>query len=92
VTDLVARLGGDEFALLLPETDGDAARFVTDKLRGALLRSMWERNWPVTFSIGMVSFAVPPASVEEMVRMADEAMYLAKQGGKNSIAVSEAAV
>jgi GGDEF domain-containing protein len=54
-----------------------------------LLRSMWQRNWPVTFSIGMVSFAVPPASVEEMVRQADEVMYSVKQQGKNSIAAAE---
>lgn len=87
-TDLVARLGGDEFALLLTETNREAGLVVTNKLRETLLRAMQERNWPVTFSIGMVSFTVPPASVEEMVKQADEVMYSVKQRGKNSIAAA----
>jgi diguanylate cyclase (GGDEF)-like protein len=87
-TDLVARLGGDEFALLLTETNREAGLVVTNKLRETLLRAMQERNWPVTFSIGVVSFTVPPASVEEMVKQADEVMYSVKQRGKNSIAAA----
>ena len=85
-TDTVARLGGDEFALLLPETDQEAALVVTNKLREALLVSMQRREWPVTFSIGLVSFATPPESVEEMLKQADAVMYSVKLKGKNSIA------
>jgi diguanylate cyclase (GGDEF)-like protein/PAS domain S-box-containing protein len=90
-TDVAARMGGDEFALLLPETDNDAAIVVTRKLQEALLESMRRNRWPVTFSIGVVSFAVPPESVEEMVKKADEVMYSVKLKGKNSIAASNTA-
>jgi len=84
-TDVVARLGGDEFTLLLPETDHNAASVVAEKLRTRLLDSMQAKKWPVTFSIGLASFAPPPASVDEMIKRADEAMYSAKLRGKNSV-------
>jgi len=87
-TDTVARLGGDEFAILLPETDQEAAMTVTSKLRDVLLESMRVKNWPVTFSIGVASFAVPPETVEEMVKRADAIMYSVKLQGKNSIATA----
>jgi diguanylate cyclase (GGDEF)-like protein/PAS domain S-box-containing protein len=87
-TDTVARLGGDEFALLLPETDQDAALLVTNKLREVLLNSMQRKNWPVTVSIGLVTFSTPPESVEEMVKQADAVMYSVKARGKNSIATA----
>lgn len=87
-TDTVARLGGDEFALLLPETDQGAALLVINKVQEVLLESMRRRNWPVTFSIGLASFPVPPESVEEMVKQADAIMYSVKLKGKNSIATA----
>lgn len=85
-TDTVARLGGDEFAVLLPETDKDSGEVVTRKLQHALLATMQEHNWCVTFSIGLISFRTPPESVTEMIRKADEVMYSVKLRGKNSVA------
>jgi diguanylate cyclase (GGDEF)-like protein/PAS domain S-box-containing protein len=85
-SDTVARLGGDEFAVLLPETDQQSGEVVTRKLQHVLLSSMQEHNWPVTFSIGLISYRVPPESVSEMIRKADEAMYSVKLKGKNSVA------
>ncbi len=83
--DLVARLGGDEFALLLPEVSSDQALAVMERLREGLMKAMSERAWPVTFSIGVAVFEKPPASVTEMLRQADEVMYMAKNAGKNQI-------
>lgn len=42
-------------------------------------------RWPVTFSIGVVTFESVPESAEEMIRLADELMYAVKQSGKNRI-------
>ena len=84
-TDAVARLGGDEFALLLTETGEEPGAMVVQKLHERLLESMRQREWPVTFSIGLITFGYPPHSVDEMVRRADEAMYAAKLQGKNSV-------
>ena len=82
--DVAARIGGDEFAVLMPETDGAAAEVVVRRLRRNLLEAVGAKGWPVTFSIGAITWATPPDSVDEMLRAADELMYAAKSGGKNS--------
>jgi len=83
----VGRMGGDEFAILLPETDAASAESVLTKLQEALLQTMKQNAWNVTFSIGAASFPNPPASLEEMIRVADEAMYASKAQGKNDVSV-----
>ena len=83
--DVVARLGGDEFAVLLPETDEDAAEVVIRRVRRQLLDTARQHRWPVTFSIGVVTWSEPPESVDEVLKAADRLMYSAKSSGKNSI-------
>ena len=90
-TDLVARMGGDEFALILPNTGTNAALAVLDKLLTTLTRSMRLNRWPVTFSVGVVTFLNAPYSVEQMVQRADEIMYSVKQTGKNHLRQEEIA-
>ncbi|HUK23864.1 MAG TPA: diguanylate cyclase [Terriglobales bacterium] len=87
-TDIVARMGGDEFQIILSDTDANAAQAVLGKLRRALLQSVESNGWPVTFSIGAASFLVPPSSIEEAVRLADDAMYSVKNRDKNGVAVA----
>ena len=83
--DAVARLGGDEFALLMPETDEAGAALALNRVRSRLLEAMTNENWPVTCSIGAVTFRVAPASIEEMLQAADAQMYRSKTSGKNQI-------
>jgi diguanylate cyclase (GGDEF)-like protein len=90
-TDLMARLGGDEFALVLPNTSRDAAEKVLNKLLTTLNQSMRQHRWPVTFSIGAVTFLSPPESTDAMIRRADEIMYSVKQAGKNHLRHQEIA-
>jgi diguanylate cyclase (GGDEF)-like protein len=84
-TDTVARLGGDEFAILLPETGPKAARQFIERIRDSLSHDVEEHGWPVTFSIGVVTFMRPPINVNEAIRIADSLMYSAKNSGKNTI-------
>jgi diguanylate cyclase (GGDEF)-like protein len=84
-TDVVARLGGDEFAVMLPETGDVAAQDILHRLRYHLLSVMADKKWPVTFSIGVVTFCIPPDSVDEMVKKADNLMYSIKHSTKNMI-------
>ena len=46
---------------------------------------MQKNGWPITFSIGVVTFINPPSTVDEMIKMADTLMYSAKNRGKNKI-------
>jgi diguanylate cyclase (GGDEF)-like protein len=91
-SDLVGRLGGDEFVILYPETGRDAAEAVLRKLQGRLRDSLKEGDGPrLTVSIGAVSFAVPPAALETLVRQADALMYAVKTSGKDGVCAAEGA-
>ena len=83
--DSVARLGGDEFAVLMPETGAAAAQVVIRRVRRRLVEAARKEGLPVTFSIGVVTWDAPPASVDEMLRAADALMYTAKRLGKNTV-------
>jgi diguanylate cyclase (GGDEF)-like protein len=85
VTDTVARLGGDEFALLLPETGRNVAETILRKVRKINLDIMERHGWPVTLSIGVVTFKSPPSTVDETLRISDQLMYAAKNNGKDGI-------
>ncbi len=83
-TDTVARLGGDEFAFLLPETDQKAAKSAISKIHNGLLEEMGKRQWPVTFSIGVITFIEPPDLADQAVKLVDDLMYSVKGQGKNA--------
>jgi diguanylate cyclase (GGDEF)-like protein len=83
--DIAARLGGDEFGILLTQTDPESAYVVANKLKEMMHKLMQKNNWPVTLSMGIVTFLKAPDSVDEMMKKADHLMYSAKFSGKNNI-------
>lgn len=83
--DVIARLGGDEFAFLLPETDHAEAQVAVSKIQISLLGLMVRNNWPVTFSIGVVTCINSAQTPDELIKQADDLMYSVKNNGKNSI-------
>ncbi len=85
-TDLLARLGGDEFILLLPEIGQDAAQMIVPKIQSILLNEMRRNKWPVTFSIGALTYRDGPITADELIKRADDLMYSVKRSGKNAIA------
>ncbi len=84
-TDIAVRLGGDEFGLLMPEADYEASRLAVARIQKILRQKMDQNRWPVTVSIGVVTCASPPASVEKMIQLADRLMYTAKKSGRNAV-------
>jgi diguanylate cyclase (GGDEF)-like protein len=84
-TDIVGRYGGDEFAVLLVEAGPEAAPAALEKLRRRIGHAMMERKWPVSCSIGAVTWLSGAVTPEELLRQADELMYEAKQSGKDSL-------
>ena len=87
--DAVARLGGDEFAVLLPETTAAEARAIFTQVRARLREVAARHDWPVSFSMGVVTFTQPPPSVDEAIRRADRVMYHVKNNGKDSLVFEE---
>ncbi|MFH1418289.1 MAG: diguanylate cyclase [Planctomycetota bacterium] len=90
-SDVAVRYGGDEFVVLLPQTSPVDARALAERLlrqfRTDLVNDMPQANI-VTLSIGLASREKDqPKTAVDLVNLADEALYLAKAGGKNRITV-----
>lgn len=84
-SDLLARLGGDEFALLMPEIDADGAVAMLNRLQSVLTQEMTRQGWPVTFSIGAITFGSRLGDIDLMIRRVDALMYQAKKKGKGRV-------
>lgn len=80
--DVLGRLGGDEFALLLPETDAAGARTLLERLQRRVAEALTAAGWPVTLSVGAVTFPEPRDDVDRMIQRVDALMYAAKRAGK----------
>lgn len=87
--DMVGRYGGEEFAVILPETPHNAALLVAERCRVKIASTPLVYNdavFSVTASMGLASLPDPRAvSIEEMIRLADEALYDAKRQGRNRL-------
>lgn len=89
-SDLAGRLGGDEFLVLLSETGSHGAAEAAREIHTNLIVMARRHDYPVTFSIGVVSYATPTVEFHEAVRRADQLMYEAKRAGKNRVEVEAA--
>jgi len=92
-SDTVARLGGDEFAVILFEIDGvDGVRLAGEKIVAALNQpfELKAGTAHIGASVGAVVYPDNGLTAEELVKQADSAMYLAKNGGKNKCVVGSA--
>ena len=88
-TDVVSRFGGDEFALVLPDTGGEGAFAVGERIRERIAAHVFltqdQLNVHLTASVGVATLPDVAASADELVQAADKAMYAVKDSGKNGI-------
>ncbi len=95
--DLVARLGGEEFVVIMPDTDGPDALKVAERLcRKVAKKPMLVADAPngeltVTVSIGLAATKRPMAC-EELLKIADAALYRAKETGRNRVCADPGAL
>lgn len=88
--DTLARLGGDEFAVLLENCTPAHATAVAEKIRNAVVdfSFVWDGGeYRIGTSIGQVDFRNDERSVEELIASADSMCYVAKDGGRNRVAI-----
>ncbi len=92
-TDLVARYGGEEFSVMMPETDMDAAIAFAEKLRRLVESTPIDTQagaLHVTVSVGVAT--VPHRGIhaaKELIVSSDNALYRAKEGGRNQVQIDE---
>jgi diguanylate cyclase (GGDEF)-like protein len=88
-SNVVARYGGDEFIILMPETGIDQAQVLAERLRLWLATDPMLEEHKITGSFGVASFPVHGFAMEDLIRVADAGMYMAKHAGGNQVAATE---
>lgn len=87
-TDIVGRYGGEEFSILLPETSLSRAYSLTQRLRRNIEGHLFETNQgklSITVSIGLSEFKPDKDNPNSVTRKADNALYVAKESGRNRV-------
>jgi diguanylate cyclase (GGDEF)-like protein len=84
--DFAARYGGEEFTIILPETALSAAVQVADRIRERIAAHQFVGMGNITASVGVSNYPVNALSKEDLIRVADQALYVAKNGGRNRVA------
>ncbi|MGA9756835.1 MAG: GGDEF domain-containing protein, partial [Candidatus Sulfotelmatobacter sp.] len=94
--DFAYRYGGDEFVVLLPQTGKDQALVVAKRLRDALRASSFCRdeglNLNVRASIGLATYPHDARDAHDIIRQADEMMYLVKNTTRDNIGIAQRGV
>jgi diguanylate cyclase (GGDEF)-like protein len=88
--DSVARTGGEEFALLMPQAGGEMAWAVAERMRTTVEEAFRGDSVPLTVSLGLASYPRDGVTADALLAAADQALYAAKQLGRNrSVIYSE---
>jgi len=89
--DLVGRYGGEEFSAILIETDKETACFAAERIRQAIeekIIKVYDEELKVTISLGVSGFPDDAVEANNLIEKADQALYRAKQAGRNKVVIS----
>ena len=91
--DICARIGGEEFVILLPETNKDKALEVAERIRVLIENTKISSFSPmpqlqITISIGLSTLSSKEDSIDTLISNADQALYKAKNTGRNRVCIS----
>jgi diguanylate cyclase (GGDEF)-like protein len=87
-SDVCARYGGEEFGIILHETTESGARTLGERIRAKVAAATFPGGLKLTISIGVAATA-EPALFSSLMERADQALYAAKQGGRNQVRVAD---
>jgi len=89
--DIIGRWGGEEFLLLLPETDVEGGKALSEKIRKSVSITPYvisDKKIPITTTLG-VSVYDRPMDFEQCIKLADQALYEGKNKGKNCVVIAQ---
>ena len=86
--DQAFRYGGDEFVIILPQTTGEDAYTVAERVRVQIAKTMEKQAIAVTASIGLANYPADGVVADELIDVADNTLYHAKRAGGNQIILS----
>ncbi|MDP2927718.1 MAG: GGDEF domain-containing protein [Candidatus Omnitrophota bacterium] len=89
--DFIGRYGGEEISVVLAETSNQQANFAAERIRQAIaleVIKVYDEELKVTVSIGVSTFPDNALNMQNLIEMADQALYLAKETGKNKVCFS----
>jgi len=87
-SDVAARYGGEEFALILHETAAEGAQILADRIRASVEEATFPGGLKLTISIGIAA-TDDEAQFTSLMEKADEALYEAKEGGRNRVVLAD---
>jgi diguanylate cyclase (GGDEF)-like protein/putative nucleotidyltransferase with HDIG domain len=95
--DTLGRFGGEEFVLLLPEVDAEEARSIAERVRVAIankpiILTESAESLNVTVSIGVATYPTDTDQEQNLLQLADQAMYIAKRLGRNQVRTASEAL
>jgi diguanylate cyclase (GGDEF)-like protein len=86
--DFIGRYGGEEISVVLSETNREQANFAAERIRQAIaleVIKVYDEELRVTVSIGVSTFPDHALNMQNLIEIADQALYLAKETGKNKV-------
>jgi diguanylate cyclase (GGDEF)-like protein len=86
-TDYLVRWGGEEFIIIAPETDIEKAEVLAERIRKGTEKYIFDQAGAITISLGVAQLKKDDTE-DTFIKRVDDAMYLAKQNGRNRVEVS----
>lgn len=87
--DVPSRLGGEEFSVLLPGVDSKGAMVAAERIRAAIEAQELDTIGHITASVGVATFPEHSIKLDELLDMADQAMYKSKINGRNRVTLAK---
>jgi diguanylate cyclase (GGDEF)-like protein len=86
--DFIGRYGGEEISVVLAETNSEQANFAAERIRQSIMQEVikvYDEELRITVSIGGATFPDNAQNMQDLIELADQALYLAKETGKNKV-------